>query len=228
MASKNRLAIVGLTAGLLGGGAAGIALTTPGIAQGQSSTTSTTTTGNGNGKVANGAGQSFLQQTLAPLVNKGTITQAQADAVIKAIEGARPGRGVARPGFGGPGEFRGPSGGALGDVFGAAAKKLGVSTDSLRSALQSGKSIADIAKEKKIAPSAVVDAIVAAIKSNLDQAVKDGKVTRAQADQHLAEIRSRITALVNGQGGKAFGGRRGGGGWRPYAPKPENQNSTSA
>jgi 3-hydroxyacyl-CoA dehydrogenase len=218
MATKNRLAIVGLAAGLLGGGAAGIALTTPGVAQGQASTTTTTTKDSTSSKAANEGRESFLQRTLAPLVKKGTITQAQADAVIKAIDDAQPSRAFGGHGPGRAGELRG----AFGDVFGAAAKKLGISTDALRSALRSGKSIADVAKEKKVAPAAVVDAIVAAIKADLDQAVKDGKLTKAQADRHLTEVRSRITALVNGQGPR-FGGRWGGGA-KPNVPGIEKDS----
>src|SRR3954463_5358063 len=147
MPSKNRLAIVGLAAGLIGGGAAGIALTSPGIASGQSSSTdstTSTTTSDGTGAGTKAAGDehgNFLDDALAPLVKNGTITQSQADAVKQAIEDARPDRPHG-PGFRAFGEGHGP----FGDVFGAAAKAIGVSVDDLRAALRDGKSIADIAK----------------------------------------------------------------------------------
>jgi hypothetical protein len=88
--------------------------------------------------------------------------------------------------------------GAFGDVFDAAAKALGMSTDDLRAALRDGKSIADIAKDKQVDTSKIVDAVVAAVQADLDQAVKDGKLTQAQADEKLQNLRSRIAAIVNG------------------------------
>jgi len=215
MASKNRLAIVGLAAGLLGGGAAGIALTSPGTASRQTaSTDATTTTTADGGTSSSGSGtpgssattehHDFLDDALAPLVKDGTITQSQADAVKKAIEDARPDHGIRGPGFRMFGEGHGP----FGDVFGAAAKALGVSVDDLRAALRDGKSIADIAKDKNVAVSDVVDAMVAAAKADLDQAVKDGHLTQAEADQHLSDLRDRLTHMVNGELPKFDGGPR--------------------
>jgi hypothetical protein len=191
MRIKNRVAIVGLVAGVLGGGVAGIALTSPGVAHGDTSTTTTTT--KDGAKSPSATREDFLQRALAPLVANGTITQQQADAVIKALEDARPDH------VGGMGPFGGARGvGVFGDVFDAAAKALGMSTDDLRAALRDGKSIADIAKDKQVDPSKVVDAVVAAVQADLDQAVKDGKLTQSQADEKLQNLRSRITAIVNG------------------------------
>jgi hypothetical protein len=209
MAGKNRLAIVGLAAGLLGGGAAGIALTSPGTASGQTASTESTPSttakdGAGSGPAANTDKHDFLDHALAPLVKDGTITQSQADAVKKAIEDARPDHPMRGPGSRMFGAGRGP----FGDVFGAAAKAIGVSVDDLRAALRDGKSIADIAKDKNVAVSDVVDAMVAAVKADLDQAVKDGHLTQAEADQHLSDLRDRLTQMVNGELPK-FDGERG-------------------
>jgi polyhydroxyalkanoate synthesis regulator phasin len=190
MRIKNRVAIVGLVAGVLGGGVAGVALTSPGVAHGDTSTTTTTKDG---AKRSTATRDDFLERALAPLVANGTITQQQADAVIQALQDARPDH----LGRGGPfGAARGI--GVFGDVFDAAAKALGMSTDDLRAALRDGKSIADIAKDEQVDTSKVVDAMVAAVHAELDQAVKDGKLTQAQADEKLDNVRSRITAIVNG------------------------------
>jgi 3-hydroxyacyl-CoA dehydrogenase len=186
MAKANRLAIIGLVAGLLGGGAAGVALTASGTASGASSTTTSTTT-RSRADVA----KSYLEDTLAPLVKNGTITQAQADAVIKAIEDARPDGKIFRHRFG-------PGRGMFVDLFSVAAKKIGVSVDDLRSALRDGKSIADVAKSKNVDPQAVVDAIVAALQKNVDQAVKDGKLTKSEADARLNAAKTHISAFING------------------------------
>jgi hypothetical protein len=225
MARKNRLAIVGLAAGLIGGGAAGIALTAPGIASGQSpSSDSTTSTTTKDGTSADNAEKpdhsSFLDDALAPLVKNGTITQAQADAVKKAIEDARPDRDFRGPGLHGPfGAGHGP----FGDVFGAAAKAIGVSVDDLRAALRDGKSIADLAKEHDVAVSDVVDAMVAAVKADLDQAVKDGHLSQSEADEHLADVRERLNAMVNGELPK-FGGER----WHFFRGGPDDGGSNSS
>jgi hypothetical protein len=205
MSRKNRLAAVGLAAGLLGGGAAGIALTSPGIASGQTdestpdSAAGSTTTEPGSGPTTDPAerhGQ-FLEDTLAPLVEDGTITQAQADAVIKAIEDARP-EGGGRHFFMGRGPF--------GDVFSAAAEAIGVDVDDLRSALRDGQTIAEIAAEHDVEVGTVVDAMVAAMKADLDEAVANERLTQEQADGILADAEERLTALVNGEGPK-FEGR---------------------
>jgi hypothetical protein len=230
MARKNRLAIVGLAAGLIGGGVAGIALTSPGIASGQStssdSTTSTTTKDGTNAEKPDRG--HFLDDALAPLVENGTITQAQADAVKKAIEDARPDRGDFGPDV--HGRFGGGHG-PFGDVFGAAAKAIGVSVDDLRAALRDGKSIADLAKDHNVAVNDVVDAMVAAVKADLDQAVKDGHLSQSEADQHLADVRDRLNAMVNGELPK-FGGERGhffhGGPGAPGAPGTEDNGANGS
>jgi hypothetical protein len=197
MGTKNRLAAVGLAAGLLGGGAAGLALTTPGIASGQSgestpdsSSGTTTTEPDGTAPEREARRGQFLEDTLAPLVEDGTITQEQADAVIAAIEAARPERGHFF--LHGPGRF--------GDVFSAAAEAIGVEVDDLRRALRGGQTIAEVAAEHDVEVSAVVDAMVAAMKADLDEAVENGRLTQEQADEVLAGAEERLTALANGEG----------------------------
>ncbi|MCU1430341.1 MAG: hypothetical protein JWL83_4341 [Actinomycetia bacterium] len=196
MQATHRLAAVGVALGFLGGGVAGVALFAPSIAHGQNGTT--TTTSKSSTSAAAGRDQ-YLNQALAPLVKNNTITQAQADAVIKALESARPTGGT----FGG---HFGDRQGALGDGFAAAAKKIGVSTGTLLNELRSGKTIAAVAKAHNVTTSAVVDAMVAAEKAELSQAVKEGKLTQAQADQQLSDATSRLTDLVNGKASNFRGG----------------------
>jgi hypothetical protein len=216
MSTKNRLAIVGLAAGLLGGGAAGIALTSPGLAVGQTADSNSNTddpTAEGTDRLAD-----FLNETLAPLVADGTITQAQADAVIKALEDARPERPF------GPG--RGMRIGPIGDVFRAAADTIGVSAADLRAALADGQTIAEVADAHNVAASDVVDAMVAEIKTRLDEAVANGDLTQAEADEHLADAKEHTTDLVNGDvprfDGRGPFGRDGNG-----DPNDDNSNGGS-
>jgi hypothetical protein len=212
MQKRHRLVAVSVAAGLLGGGAVGAAIGVPGIAHGQTSTTAST----GASNRAKAARDQFLQSTLAPLVKNHTITQAQADAVIKALKAAGP-----KGEFGhGPGPGFGHS---LADVFGAAAKKIGVSTDDLRSALESGKTIADVAKSKNVKPQDVVAAMVAAAKTDLDQAVKDKRLSANDETQRLNDLTTKMTAIVNGTERRGFGFRHGG----PRFGNRNNDNGTN-
>jgi hypothetical protein len=209
---KKRLTALGLTVGLVGGGAAGLALGVPGLSSAQSSDSTTTSppTAAGSGSetttpttTAKPDRSQWIQDALAPLVTAGTLTQAQADAVAQALQDAKP--------PGGPGG-KGHDG-RVGKGFGGmsldtAATAIGVTADELRQALAAGQSIADYAKSKNVEPQKVIDALVAEAKTHLDQAVTAGKLTQAEADAELAEATPRITSLVNGTLQADFGGRR--------------------
>src|SRR5207237_157419 len=94
----------------------------------------------------------------------------------------------------------------------AAAKAIGIREADLRTALRSGKSIADVAKDHGVAVDKVVDALVAEATSRIDQAVKDGKLDDAEATELKADLKDHITAIVNGER-PHFGGFRGGPGF---------------
>mgnify|MGYP005847379053 CR=1 FL=1 len=70
---------------------------------------------------------------------------------------------------------------ANGAAFEAVAKELGVTADQLRADLRSGKSLADIAKEKNVSAERIKSAVVGAIGAQIDQAVANGKLTADQA-----------------------------------------------
>ena len=61
-------------------------------------------------------------------------------------------------------------------------------------------------------PQAVVDALVADAKADVAERVTSGDITQAEADQKLAALADRITAMVNGElplrgpGGPGFHG----------------------
>jgi hypothetical protein len=122
----------------------------------------------------------------------------------------RDGRG---PGGGKGHAFAGP----LGADLDALAKTLGLSVDELRTQLRDGKSIADIAKAQGVEIDTVIDQLVASATSKLDEAVKNGRLTQEKADAIEAKLREGITAMVNGEGPKMFGGH----GWRRGPGRPE-------
>jgi hypothetical protein len=110
----------------------------------------------------------------------------------------------------GPG--RGPN-----DDFAAAATYLGLSQSDLQTALQSGKTLAQVADATSGKSTAgLIDALVAAERTEFAAAVTAGKLTQAQADQLSANLKDRFTNFVNGtmraHGGHGPGGPGGPGG----------------
>jgi hypothetical protein len=127
----------------------------------------------------------------------GRITKDQADAMKAAINAGRLPLGFG-PGLG----FLGPrtNGHVVfgGDLLSAAATYLGLTQAQLRTQLDSGKSLADIAKTQGKSVDGLKQALTSQFQSNLDQAVKDGKLTSAQRDQVLSDFKSHLDDFVNG------------------------------
>jgi len=98
-----------------------------------------------------------------------------------------------------------------------AAKALGMTEAELKTELQAGKSIADVAKDKNIDLDVVIAKLTESFKAHLDEEVASGEHTQAEADAKLAEFKTRITSMVNapglpmhgGKGGHGHGGRGG-------------------
>jgi hypothetical protein len=85
----------------------------------------------------------------------------------------------------------------LKDAVQAAAKEIGVSENDLKQALMDGKSIAQVAKEHDKSVDDVVNAVVKAATSDIDQAVRDGKLDSRKADQIKQKLPDRVKQLVN-------------------------------
>jgi hypothetical protein len=144
-------------------------------------------------------------------VAAGRLTKEQGDEAKKRIASST---GVPLPGLGGGGFGHGRGGpGGPGFGFGpgmslsAAAKFLGVSDDELRTQLRDGKSLADVAKDKGKTTADLKAAMKTAITSELDQRVKDNKLTAAERTKILADIDARLDDLINNTPPK--GGPRG-------------------
>jgi hypothetical protein len=170
-----------ILSGILATGAVGAIAITPASA-----------TGSGNAVASRLA---HIKAALSGLVSDGTLTQSQADKVAGTLDSKLPKHGV-----GGPGRHFGAMDrtGIMTQVRDAAAKALGLTTDKLRAALQSGKSLADVAKEQNVSVDSLVKAMVSAIQDRLAAAVKDGTLTQAQADRMNSSLTQRITDRVNG------------------------------
>jgi hypothetical protein len=129
------------------------------------------------------SGVTSLRNALAGLVNDGTLTQAQADKVASTLEGSLP-----QSGLGGHGRGQ--------HDLDTAASVIGVTTDELHTALESGKTLAQVAQSKGISRATLVDRLVAAETARIAAAVKAGRLTQAQADARTAVLRARITERV--------------------------------
>jgi hypothetical protein len=123
-------------------------------------------------------------------------------------------------GFGGRG-FRGGGFGGPGGSFSAATSYLGISQTQLFTDIRSGKTLAQVANATSGKSAAgLIAAMVAAQKSQLESAVQSGRITKAMANQIEANLKSRVTQMVNGgfgrfggRGGNGFGGGNGGNGF---------------
>jgi hypothetical protein len=126
----------------------------------------------------------------------GRITKAEADAMKSAINSGKLPLGMGVPGMG----FRMGGGGihTLGGTLDAAATYLGLTEDQLQTQLESGKSLADVAKAQGKSVDGLKQALTADLKTKLDQAVKDGRLTQSQADSILAKVSASLDDLING------------------------------
>ncbi len=144
-----------------------------------------------------------LQKVLDALVEKGTITRAQADAVLAEWKAQEPSGGDhGRPGFA-------MGFGVLRDTLSTAAKAIGISADQLRTEMRQGTSIADVAKAHGVDPAKVTDALTAEANRLLDKAVADGKLSAEQATKVRARLADMVEMAVNGSPGRGHGPRFG-------------------
>ncbi|MGB8650358.1 MAG: hypothetical protein WCD35_06815 [Mycobacteriales bacterium] len=156
-----------------------------------------------------------LKNALKGLVTDGTLTQAQADKVATTLDSALP--------EGGPGGRGGPDGHRRGAGLDEAATVLGMSVTDLRAALEGGKSLAQVAQSKGISKATLIDKLVAAANAHLAAEVKAGEHTQAEADARLADLKARITDMVDRVGLPMRGDRMG----PPPAAAPGTGSTTT-
>ena len=186
---KRSVAITAIAASTFGGVAAGAAFFTPVIAGAQDDAVEAEQAAPERGE--------RISEALQVLVDDGTLTEAQRDAVVETLKNARPDRG----------EFREPLGQRGPRVAGEIAEILGLEGNEIREALRNGSSIAELAEAQGIESADVVDAIVARAEERLDTAVENGRIDDTQAAEMLTRTAERAEDLVNGE--IEFGGRRG-------------------
>ena len=130
-----------------------------------------------------------LASVLAGLVTKGTLTQAQVDAINAAITAAR------------------TANQSLGTTMRAEhetliATTLGITVATLESRLAAGDSLATIAGAKT---SALITALVGEAITEINAAATAGRITAAQGTTLKTNLTAQITAMVNATGGFGAG-----------------------
>ena len=137
-----------------------------------------------------------IVKRLQSLVDDATITAVQAEAVAAVLaDGVRP---EARP------EARLEAlsearSGNNGPNFGAIAEFLGMEVVEFRKALQEYDTPADLAVAKGSSGPQLISYLIDQASQRLDQAVADGKMEQAAADEMLAEVTEKITEIVNSE-----------------------------
>jgi polyhydroxyalkanoate synthesis regulator phasin len=212
--TSKRAVALGLTAGLVGGGAAGLVLGVPGLTSAADSDRAGVVVsqtepdpGTDTETPARPDPGERMRESLQPLVDAGTISGEQADAVADHLGSQIAERVGQRGRRGGPGGPFGQAGGSFGAAT-ALTEVLGMEPDELREAVRSGSTIAEIAEATGVAVDDVVAAMVAEATERLDDAVANGRIDADEAAEKTEMIEERVTAQVNGDH-PAFGRRPG-------------------
>jgi hypothetical protein len=166
-----------------------------------------------------------LENRVDAAVAAGQLTAAQGKDLKARIEAGEVPLVALGPGagdrHGGPG-----FGHHAGPGLDAAATYLGVTEAQLRTALESGKTLADVAKANGKSVSGLVDAMVADAKQHIADEVAAGRMTKAQQTQILSDLEQHVTDMVNGAMPAGHGGP--GFGPPPGAPQASPSSSTTS
>jgi len=213
MSSKKNVIAIAVTTVALTVGSIGVGQAASKTKVVSTKVTRTSSTGIANPLTTTGGPEEAITSVLSALVSKGTITQAQADAIKAAFVAAAPVRG-----FDGPGKGMGPLGEDRAATEALISKTIGVDTATVRTRLAAGESLGAIAGAKK---AELISVLVADETKRIDAAVTAGKLTAEQATTLKAGLTAHVTAEVEEVGGKfgpGFGGPgKGGKGGRGHA-----------
>lgn len=197
-----RFAVLGVTAGLLGGGAIGLMASMPSVTSAASDDTAAVVAlqDDGGDTSDDSTDESSdrtekLREILQSLVDDGTISADQADSVATHLAEQAPTRGDRDGRRGGGKGF--PGRGVGSD---AVVEVLGVDAETLRDELRAGSSIADVAEANGVDVQAVIDVMVTQASERLAAAVENERLTDDEAAEKLADLTERITDIVNGEG----------------------------
>ena len=213
MSTKKKVAAIVITTVALTAGTVGISSAASKTTKASITRVSTSRTSIGANAMAQGHGAE-VASVLAGLVTKGTITQAQADAITTALAAAETAEQANRPQAG---PMSGPMGGGFANPSAELAvitSTIGLDAATIQKRLAAGETLGAIAGDKK---DALIAALVAEETKQIDAAVTAGKLTAAQATTMKSTLIANVTNEVNstrpagpmggGMGGRGHGGR---------------------
>ena len=193
MSSKKTVIAVAITTVALTMGSVGISQASSKTKVVSTKITRTSANGITNPMAKGGGHAAALAATLSALVAKGTITQAQADAITAAATAAETAKRAAHD-----------ADHAAKDADRVAlealiSKTIGVDSATVRTRLAAGESLGAIAGAKK---AELIAILVADHTKRIDADVTAGKLTAAEATTLKAGLTAHITAEVDQVGGK--------------------------
>ena len=194
MSSKKTVIAVAITTVALTIGSVGISQASSKTKVVSTKTTRTSSNGMTNPMANVNGPEEAVASVLSALVTKGTITQAQADAIKAAFAAAAPVRGADRPNKG-----IGPMNADRAALEALISKTIGVDSATVRTRLAAGESLGAIAGAKK---AELIAVLVADATKRIDAAVTAGKLTAAEATTLKAGLTAHVTAEVDQVGGK--------------------------
>ena len=201
MSSKKTVIAVAITTVALTIGSVGISQASSAKTKVVSSkTTRTSSNGIANPMAKGGGHAAQLAATLSALVAKGTITQAQADAITAAVTAAETAKRAAHDADHAARDAERVALEAL------VSKTIGVDSATIRTRLAAGESLGAIAGAKK---AELISVLVAEHTKRIDAAVTAGKLTAAQATTLKAGLTAHVTAEVDRVGGPGMGKGKG-------------------
>lgn len=120
----------------------------------------------------------MLKSRLQSLVDAGTLTSSKLDKIVAALDAAMPAGGRdghmgGRHGGGRDGHMGGRGGKMGGQLLETAASAIGITADELKTELQAGKTVAEVATANGKTAQQVIDALVAQASADLEQRITD-------------------------------------------------------
>ncbi len=234
MSSKKRVIAVAITTVALTVGSVGIGQAASKAKVVSTKITRTSSNGVANPMAKSGGHAADLAATLSALVAKGTITQAQADAITAAATAAETAKRAAKD------AVHAAKDAARVALEALISKTIGVDSATIRTRLAAGESLGVIAGAKK---AELIALLVADKTKRIDADVTAGKLTAEQATARKAGLTAHVTAEVDsvggkrgpgmghkeGKGGRGHGGPgKGGMGAAPTNPAPTTSPASAA
>jgi polyhydroxyalkanoate synthesis regulator phasin len=200
--ARRRAAAIGVSAGLLGGTLAGMAFGVPGLTSAAANDPAAATAALAQQTEDDGTTETTderpqigirMREAIQPLVDDGTLTADQADAVVAQLIDAAPDREERRENRAERREARQERRQAPEAVQ----ELLGLSPEEIREQLRAGSTLGEIATAQGVDPQAVVDAIVTELTERVDAAVAEGRIDAEEAAEKLDGAEERISDRVN-------------------------------